>query len=54
MSILVKEQYIKRYEYVCSQLRLIVPNEMLQLKYEHLYEHVKKALVTIYASRVTH
>jgi len=28
MTILIQEQYIKRYEYVRSQLRLIVLNEM--------------------------
>jgi len=28
MSILVKEHYIKRYEYVCSRLGLIILNEI--------------------------
>ena len=54
MPLLVKEHYIKKYEYVCSKLGLIILSEIgVQLKYEHTYEHVKKALVTIHASEVT-
>ena len=54
MQILVKEQYIKRYEYVCSQLGLIILNEIgVQLKYEQTYEHVEKALVANHAGKVT-
>ena len=54
MPLLVKEHYIKQYEYVCSKLDFIILSEIgVQLKYEHTYEHVKKALVTIHASEVT-
>ena len=47
MPILVKVHYIKRYEYVCSKLGLIILSEIgVQLNYEQTYEHAIK--ITLY------
>jgi len=51
--ILAKEQYIKRHDKVCAQLRLNVCKETgIQLDKKLLYEHVPKSVETLQRSKV--